>query len=206
MDAEGTVQMELFTKVVDDEGKESYEAYESNTTDVDDVVFYKDERYKTVSDRDAQRRIRHKKVVDQVEEHGFVVDDEGNVAAKEEEKEEEIPEDVAGLKQFIEQRMPSEDTLFERFKGRLQKEATETAEAQVVLNTRVDSLMKDNGLEGDLFKNVLLTSTNPEETAKALGQANLRFDKTNDGDDSGSDDGTSALVSDFRKKMRLDED
>ena len=71
--------MELFTKVVDDEGKESYEAYTPSTTDLSDEDFYKDERYTTVADRDAKRRIKTKVTVDQVKALGFIVDDEGNV-------------------------------------------------------------------------------------------------------------------------------
>ena len=189
--------MELFTKVVDDAGTENYETYEPKSTDVEDKTFYEDERYKTVSDRDAKRRIRHTKVMDQVTELGFVVDDEGNVAAKEVEK---VEDQITPAPQKI----PTPDELYTDFKSRMVKEQKDEEDAKTTLSQQVDLLMTEHKLEGDVFRSILTISNDPEQSAKDLGKANLKFDNTNDGDNSNNDDGMTSIVADFRTKMGLD--
>lgn len=154
--------MDIFRKVVDDEGNETYEVVALNDVDIREHPNYKDVLTETV-----ERRKEIKALKDQLKgQPAEPVEPEKTSAPKTEAQESSRVEALEAMVAALTDRIESLPT-------QLRKSQQEELEQHRERDTRLQQLIKDNGLSS-LDLPLLENSTNPEETARVLSQRLLQ--------------------------------
>lgn len=165
---------ELYTKVVDDEGNESYVQVEE--VSIDDDTFYADTRYQKVADRDTKRRLKYKGLVDQLTPFGIEVDEEGNIVTKPQAQDDKTPETPVDTP-----KVPTMEEIYNFVKTQQQTESQAEQEARRQREEAVNKAMETHKLTGDDMRAILENSSDPEAVAAILGRKALHFGETNGG-------------------------
>lgn len=158
--------MPYFKQVLDDEGNETFvevDFTEDVLEEIPDDVFFNDDRYKTVADRDYKRRQKVKELQEQLSKTGE------EDPSDDTEEDDEQPEPVT-LQQVQSLLSNYSEEMLTTFKTKLEQEQEEKQQQEASLK----SLLEENELDEEALP-VLRQSSNPEETAAYLAKSRLRF-------------------------------
>ncbi len=173
--------VEYYTKVVDDEGNESFALIED--IEIPDDVFFEDERYKTVSNRDIKRRDRFNNLVSTLEAEGYTFERDANGGVLSDENGIRMTKPQAQDEQPAapQVKVPTMDEIYAEIRQRSTQEQQAAEQAKAEREAVINSAMEQHGLKGDVARNILANSTNPDEVAALLGREQLFFGETNGG-------------------------